>query len=1280
FLFLILSLFSFLFQKERAFAVSAYPHPAQYTQPDGSRINILLHGDEFIHWATTVDGYTILNNSTGFYEYAILNQTGDLGFSGEQAKNPELRTMSEKAWLQQIQPNLFFSKSQITAMRNAIKSGTGGQPPTPMTGGFPNTGTRKLLMILANFSNTTTTYTQSNFNNLMNQANYNGIGSFRDFYLEVSYGQLTVNTTVTVWVTLPQTHDYYGPDTKWGDFAYDAVVAANVQAGVDYSQFDNDNNGVVDGVTIIHQGRGQEESGNINDIWSHSWDLASAGYTLAQRTFDGVEVYSYTANPEKFGTVNMTNIGVLCHEFCHNLGAPDFYDTDYGTNGQYNGTGYWDLMANGSWNGSNGNKPAHPNGWIKSSFAWTNPTVLSTQQTVVLRNSQLYADAVRYNTTTANEYFLCENRQQTGFDGAIPGHGMLIYHVDGDYISLHSDPNDINTGSHQGMYPMSAISTTSNGIMLSGSSNINTGGCPWPGTGNKTTFTDATTPNSLSWAGANTNKPLLTIAENTTTKEISFCFISCLPIGTLPTVTTNNVTDILATTATSGGNVTSDGGLIVSERGVCWSTLTNPTITDSHTTDGMGTGLFVSSINGLTLGTIYHVRAYATNSLGTSYGNEVTFISIPSCPGTPTISYGGQTYNTIQIGNQCWLRENLNIGTRINGSLNQTNNSILEKYCYNDLESNCDIYGGLYQWDEVMQYVYTEGVQGICPSDWHLPDDIDWNILLQNVGAAGLAGGSLKEAGTIHWASPNTGATNSSGFTALPPGARTNTGTFIAITLSTNIWSSSVWNPPDASSIFLQYSRPTFDVYSNERSNGFSGRCLKNCPLPSSPSTGLHIPTTTQILWNWNSLPGALGFKWNTVNNYTTASDLGIVISRAEAGLNCGTAFTRYVWAYNACGHTPVTILTQSTLPCPTAACGQPVTDNRDGKTYNTVQIGNQCWFRENLNIGSRIDGSQDQLNNGIIEKYCNYDLETKCDTYGGLYQWNELMQYSGQLGTQGICPSGWHVPTWDEWQWLTYLLLDSAGARMKTTGTIEGGNGLWYAPNTGATNTSGFNALPGGWKDEAGNFTNQGYMAAFFTSQGWWDCCAEFRTLYYNDISLSGNHTYKSNSLSVRCLKNAATMSTVTTSTISGITATTAVGGGNVTNDGGADVTARGVVWGTAPNPTVTSYVGITTNGTGMGMFTSNLNGLAPGTTYYVRAYATNSMGTAYGVAVEFMTMPTILAVSGLTINAGTDTCFNATQTINVSNFTVKSGGSAIFVSGVNILLQPATEVENGG
>jgi M6 family metalloprotease-like protein len=630
------------FAVHEVFAVQANPNPVSYEQPDGSKLTIILKGDEFIHWATTVDGYMLLSNRLGFYEYAVKSSDGQLTFSGLRASEVDRRSREEMALLQKLPKGLFFSESQIAGMKQILKNRRA--PNAPVLGGFPTTGVNTHLEILANFSNTTTTYTQANFTNLMNQANYNGTGSFKDYYLEVSYGQLTVNTTVTVWVTLPHTHDYYGPDSMWGQFAYDAIVAADQQAAVNFSGYDNNFDGIVDGICVVHQGRGQEESGNTNDIWSHSWDLVEAGFSTAQRTFDGVQVLDYTTIPEKAGSSSMSSIGVMCHEFGHNLGTPDFYDTDYSTGGSYDGTGEWDVMAGGSWNGSpSGSRPPHPNPWIKTFFNWVSPTILTSQQPVLLRNMQSYPDIVRYNTATANEYFLCENRQLTGFNASMPGHGMVIYHVDGNFITAHQSSNDINCNSHQGMYPMAANSTTGSGIMSGYSSTINTSGCPWPGTTSKTTFTDATTPNSKSWAGANTNAPLTTIAENTSTKEITFCFINCSALGDPSTLTATTVsTSQINLTWTK--NTTNDPVMVAySLTGTFGTPVSGTVYSAGNAVPGGGTVLYNGTLTafshtGLNPGTVYYYKAWSVGS-GSVYSTGIIANASTFCNVTAALPF-----------------------------------------------------------------------------------------------------------------------------------------------------------------------------------------------------------------------------------------------------------------------------------------------------------------------------------------------------------------------------------------------------------------------------------------------------------------------------------------------------------------------------------------------------------------------------------------------------------------------------------------------------------------
>jgi uncharacterized protein (TIGR02145 family) len=199
-----------------------------------------------------------------------------------------------------------------------------------------------------------------------------------------------------------------------------------------------------------------------------------------------------------------------------------------------------------------------------------------------------------------------------------------------------------------------------------------------------------------------------------------------------------------------------------------------------------------------------------------------------SCPGMPTVTYEGKTYNTIQIGTQCWFKENLNVGVMIDSLQDQTNNGIKEKYCYLNLQSNCDIYGGLYQWNEMMQYVTTEGIQGICPTGWHLPTDIEWTVLINYLGGESLAGGKLKESGTSHWLSPNTDATNETGFTALPGGTRRHYGSFYAPGFFGDLYTSTQGDLGSAFYYTMNNTSGNAKRISGTMDDGNSVRCIRD--------------------------------------------------------------------------------------------------------------------------------------------------------------------------------------------------------------------------------------------------------------------------------------------------------------------------------------------------------------------------------------------------------------------------------------------------------------------
>jgi len=197
----------------------------------------------------------------------------------------------------------------------------------------------------------------------------------------------------------------------------------------------------------------------------------------------------------------------------------------------------------------------------------------------------------------------------------------------------------------------------------------------------------------------------------------------------------------------------------------------------------------------------------------------------------------------------------------------------------------------------------------------------------------------------------------------------------------------------------------------------------------------------------------------------------------------------------------------------PTSASNDSPTFNYAGKIYNTMKIGNQTWLKENLNVGTMIRGDQNQTNNGTIEKYC-YDNDTaNCSKYGGLYQWDEAMQYSTNPGVQGICPEGWHIPSYDEFQTLAKSV-NGDGNSLKAIG--EG-----YSDGAG-TNTTGFGALLAGSRQSGGYFEDLHYYPFFWsTTTSSTSDAVYFYIPYENNYTGRWNTYSKDYGISVRCVKN---------------------------------------------------------------------------------------------------------------------------------------------------------------
>ncbi len=332
--------------------------------------------------------------------------------------------------------------------------------------------------------------------------------------------------------------------------------------------------------------------------------------------------------------------------------------------------------------------------------------------------------------------------------------------------------------------------------------------------------------------------------------------------------------------------------------------------------------------------------------------------------GLPIVDWrDGQNYQTVDIGDQCWMKENLNIGTRIEAPQMQADNSSIEKYCYNNDLANCDIYGGLYLWDEIMQYSTTPGSRGICPTGWHLPTDDEWTSLTTYLGGESIAGGKMKETGTTHWSSPNTGATNSSGFTALPGGYWDSNGGFTNNINLYSFWWTSSQTSLTAWKRFLNYNTTEVNRGIATKECGFSARCLHDNTTPSnqppaapstpSPESGsMNQPSNTTLSW-------ACSDPENdplTYDIYFGTENPPSLVATAHSGTtyNPGTLVytTAYFWkiiAHDDHGNTTESPVWNFTTMQDPWQCGNALTDTRDGQTYPTVQIGNQCWMAKNI-------------------------------------------------------------------------------------------------------------------------------------------------------------------------------------------------------------------------------------------------------------------------------------------------------------------------------------------
>ena len=420
----------------RAFAVPACPVPIMLTQPDGTSFEAMLWGDEWLSGAETADGYTVLQDpSTGYWEYARRSSGGDLAPSGFR---PGAHDPAGEGIQIRLRPALDIG---------AEARHHGGDS---LSNVVPPTGTVNVPVILITFNDRTQTYSIADFQDLLfgdHPAIATGPGSMKDYYEEISYGRFSLSggpAGVQGWFTAQHEHDYYGK--KWGYERAAELVAEAVRAAdetIDFSQYDNDGDGYVDGVIVVHQGMGAECTNDMSDIWAHRWSLSAAGH--GPIWVDGVRVDDYTMQGEECwrwkGVKSMSSIGAFAHEFGHVMGLPDLYDIDKSSEG----VGNWCLMGGGSWNWTNGSgdTPAHMSAWCKWFLGWVNPVPVRGYNADWVFSASAVSDSVALFLPNpggpgdwdrrgrgVGEYFLVENRYKTGFDAGLPGSGLAIWHID----------------------------------------------------------------------------------------------------------------------------------------------------------------------------------------------------------------------------------------------------------------------------------------------------------------------------------------------------------------------------------------------------------------------------------------------------------------------------------------------------------------------------------------------------------------------------------------------------------------------------------------------------------------------------------------------------------------------------------------------------------------------------------------------------------------------------------------------------------------------------------
>lgn len=505
------------------YAKPAKPGIMQMRQPDGTLLSLRLVGDENYHYWLSTDGYPVAETAQGFY-YATPSPDGSLHASAYKVTEPSARTAAVRSYLSSLDmPRTIATLDSAAAaaprrscvgiapVRRAAakddeategyRKGYGLFPGTS----FPSVGEQKALVILVQYTDVKFNLKDPHdyFSRMLNEpgfADYEATGSAKEYFEECSMGLFRPEFDVYGPVTLSRQMAYYGGNLAGNDLNPGEMVieaCAALDADVDFSQYDRDGDGFIDNVFLFYAGLGEATGGGSDTVWPHSWGITTA-YPTKQYIYDGVQLDRYACSNE-WETNRPDGVGTFVHEFSHVMGLPDLYSTAY--NNAFT-PGSWSALDYGPYNNSGMTPPLY-GAFERYALGWIEPSEIKEALNATLPPMGTNTAGI-IRTDREYEYFLLENRQKTSWDTYIPGHGMLIWHIDYDLATWRE--NIVNNSlKHQYVDIEEAdnLQTTST-----------RDGDTFPGYDGVTSFTDTTLPSMKTWAGKSLNLPITDIAES----------------------------------------------------------------------------------------------------------------------------------------------------------------------------------------------------------------------------------------------------------------------------------------------------------------------------------------------------------------------------------------------------------------------------------------------------------------------------------------------------------------------------------------------------------------------------------------------------------------------------------------------------------------------------------------------------------------------------------------------------------------------------------------------